>query len=145
MIKTEMIQLFISLSRFYQQMEQPLKKSRPGEQSTQTIVEFIHRHYAQPLALEQISHICGMSTSMFSAKFKQYIGKTFIEYHNEIRVNIAREAIAETTDKIAVIAQFVGFDDLSFFNKQFKKMTGISPGQLLKKGSDEFPRPHSLH
>lgn len=132
MIKTSMIQLFISLSRYYQQMERP-KEAVSDEQSLQMIVDFIHRHYAQPLTLEQISHICGMSASVFSAKFKMYTRRTFIEYRNEIRLSIAQEAILYTDDKIATIAQNVGFDDLSFFNKQFKKKTGVTPSQLRKQ------------
>jgi AraC family L-rhamnose operon regulatory protein RhaS len=132
MIKTSMIQLFISLSRYYQQMERP-KETVPDEQSLQMIVDFIHRHYDQPLTLEQISHICGMSASVFSAKFKMFTGRTFIEYRNDIRLSIAEEAILVTDEKIATIAQNVGFDDLSFFNKQFKKKTGVTPGQLRKQ------------
>lgn len=133
MIKTGMIQLFISLSRFYQLMEQPIKKPRQDEQTMQTILAFMRRHYAQPLTLEQISHVCGMSASLFASKFKQYTGKTFIEYRNDIRLSIAEETILETADKIADIALQVGFDDLSFFNKLFKKKTGHTPGQLRKK------------
>ncbi|MDR6884810.1 AraC family transcriptional regulator [Bacillus sp. 3255] len=133
MIKTGLIQLFISLSRFYQQMEQPGAKLGQDEQTLQTILAFIRKHYAQPLTLEQISHVCGMSASVFSAKFKMYTGKTFIEYRNDIRLGMAEEAIRETSDKIADIALQVGFDDLSFFNKLFKKKTGLTPGQLRKK------------
>ncbi|MDF2662966.1 MAG: AraC family transcriptional regulator, partial [Paenibacillus sp.] len=66
-------------------------------------------------------------------KFKQYNGKTFIEYRNEIRIRIAKELLAGTDGKILHIAQEVGFDDLSFFNKLFKQLEGISPGKYRQQ------------
>jgi AraC-like DNA-binding protein/mannose-6-phosphate isomerase-like protein (cupin superfamily) len=132
MVKTEMIQLFVFLSRCYQQMELPLKNQGSDEQTIHHIREFIHRHFKQPLTLEQISHISGMSPSVFSVKFKQQTGQTLIEYRNEIRLNYAKEALLNTDYKILSIAQEVGFEDLSFFNKQFKKKLGLSPGEFRK-------------
>jgi AraC family L-rhamnose operon regulatory protein RhaS len=133
MIKTEMIQLFVFLSRCYQQMDLPEKVQGSDEQTIHYIREFIHRHYKQPLTLEQICHISGMSPSVFSVKFKQQTGQTLIEYRNEIRLNYAKEALLNTQFKVLQIAQEVGFDDLSFFNKQFKKKLGLSPGEFRKK------------
>jgi AraC-like DNA-binding protein/mannose-6-phosphate isomerase-like protein (cupin superfamily) len=133
MVKTEMIQLFVFLSRCYQQMGLPVKMQSSDEQTIYHIREFIHRYYKQPLTLDQISHISGMSSSVFSVKFKQHTGQTLIEYRNEIRLNFAQEALLHTNDKVLNIAQEVGFDDLSFFNKQFKKKTGLSPGEYRKR------------
>jgi AraC-like DNA-binding protein len=133
MVKTELIQLFVFLSRCYQQMDLPDKIQGTDEQTIHHIREFIHRHYKQPLTLEQISHISGMSPSVFSMKFKQHTGQTLIEYRNDIRLNFAKEALLTTDHKILRIAQEVGFDDLSFFNKQFKKKIGLSPGEFRKR------------
>ncbi len=133
MVKTEMIQLFVFLSRCYQQMDLPSKMQGSDEQTIHHIREFIHRHYNQPLTLDQISHISGMSPSVFSVKFKQHTGHTLIEYRNEIRLSLAKEALLTTDNKILNIANEVGFDDLSFFNKQFKKKIGLSPGEFRKQ------------
>jgi AraC-like DNA-binding protein len=133
MVKTEMIQLFVFLSRCYQQMDLPVKMQSSDAQTIHHIREFIHRHFKQPLTLDQISRISGMSPSVFSVKFKQYTGQTLIEYRNEIRLNFAKEALLHTNDKVLNIAQEVGFDDLSFFNKQFKKKIGLSPGEYRKQ------------
>ncbi|GAA3400138.1 AraC family transcriptional regulator [Paenibacillus hodogayensis] len=132
-IKTTMIQLFVFLSRCYQQSVVPVKRTARDETSMHSAVEFVGRHYAQPLSLEQISRICGMSASAFSVKFRQHTGKSLIEYRNELRIEAAERALADTNDLIAAIAQDAGFDDLSFFNKQFKKKTGLSPGQYRKQ------------
>jgi len=130
MIKTAMIQLFIFLSRCHQHKQvQPLPAP---EKTMQHMLEFIHRHYAQPITLEQISRISGWSVSAFSSHFKRTTKQTFIEYRNDVRLEMAAKALEETTSKIAVIASEVGFEDLSFFNKLFKKKYGLSPGQLRK-------------
>jgi AraC-like DNA-binding protein len=133
MVKTDMIQLFVFLSRCYQQMDLPDKVKGTDEQTIHHIQEFIHRHYKQPLTLEQISHISGMSPSVFSVKFKQHTGQTLIEYRNDIRLNFAKEALLYTDHKVLSIALEVGFEDVSFFNKQFKKKLGLSPGEFRKR------------
>ena len=136
LIKTRLIELFIFLSRCYKEIKSPTRSLSADENIMHNIIEFINRHFAQPLTLAQISQICGMSPSTFSIKFKQYIGQTFIEYRNEIRVRTAREALTKTNCKISTISQDMGFDDLSFFNKLFKKITGVSPGEYRKNYRD---------
>jgi len=143
LIKTEMIQLFVFLSRCYQQMDFPTKTQTSDEKTIHTIREFIHRYFAQPLTLEQISHICDMSPSTFSVKFKSHTGQTMIEYRNEIRLNMAKEALLGTDQKIIGVAQEVGFDDVSFFNKQFKKKFGLSPGEFRKQNQRSHSSVHT--
>ncbi|MFD0713895.1 helix-turn-helix domain-containing protein [Paenibacillus sp. GCM10027626] len=130
-IKTAMIQLFIFLSRCHQHKES--QASPPPEKTMEHMLDFIHRHYAQPITLEQISRISGWSVSAFSAHFKRVTGQSFIEYRNDLRLAVAQSALADPAVKIAAIAGDVGFDDLSFFNKLFKKKYGCSPGQYRKQ------------
>jgi AraC-like DNA-binding protein len=131
--KTRMIELFVFLSRYYQEIESPLKLLDTDERVMHYIQEFINIHYAQPLTLAQISQLCGMSASSFSVKFKHCIGHTFIEYRNEVRILMAQKFLTKTNLKIASISQEVGFEDLSFFNKIFKKITGLSPSDFRKR------------
>ncbi|WJH37507.1 AraC family transcriptional regulator [Paenibacillus sp. CC-CFT747] len=100
------------------------------------VCEFIELHHARPLSLAQVSQMCGMSTSSFTSKFKQAIGKTFIEYRNEVRIRVAKELLLHSDDNLLSIAHEVGFDDLSFFNKLFKQVLGVSPGKYrqLQRG-----------
>ena len=131
--KTRLIELFIFLSRCYHDRKHtPLTMLSTDEKIMQHISEFIRKHYAQPLTLVQVSEMCRMSTAGFSNKFKQYIGKTFIEFRNEIRIKAAKQMLAQTDTKIVEIAAEAGFDDLSFFNKLFKNAVGLSPSQYRK-------------
>lgn len=131
--KTRLIELFIFLSRCYNDRKStPLTVLSSDEKVMHHISEFIRKHYAQPLSLAQVSEMCGMSQAGFSTKFKQTVGKTFIEFRNEVRIRIAKELLEQTDRKVLDIAQEVGYDDLSFFNKLFKGAAGQSPSQYRK-------------
>ncbi|MCQ6558413.1 AraC family transcriptional regulator [Paenibacillus mendelii] len=129
-IKTAMIQLFIHLSRCYDRMLHKVSFAAAEEETMfRHVREFIAAHYAQPLTLKQLSGLCGMSQSSFTSKFKQYSGKTFIEYRNEIRIEVAKEWLTKTDEKTVAIALEVGYEDLSFFNRVFKDYFGMPPGK----------------
>lgn len=131
--KTRLIEMFVFLSRCYALHQSPSPSFRTETNMLVRICEFIEQHYAQPLSLPQVSQLCGMSPSAFSAKFKQHTGNTFIEYRNKVRLTIAAHRIQLTEEKILTISQDVGFDDLSFFNKLFKQQYGLSPGQYRRQ------------
>lgn len=133
-IRTQLIELLVFLSRCYtKHRNQSLPSLRDDEHMIQMVCQFIGLHHSQPLTLTQISQLCGMSHTQFSMKFKQYAGLTFIEYRNRIRISTAEDLLANTAYKIVTIAETVGFEDLSFFNKSFKELTGKSPSQFRKE------------
>lgn len=134
LVKTGLIELLINFSRYYElQLHRPMTSLGSESQIIERVCDYIERHYALPLSLLQLSQMCGMSMSSFTAKFKLYTGKTFIEFRNESRIRIARMLLADTDEKIVEIAQQVGFDDLSSFNKLFKKVIGASPGTYRRQ------------
>lgn len=141
-IKTLIIQLLIFLSRCYgRTLRKPSLAIDDERIMFRNVCDFIASHYAQPLTLTQLSRLCGISQSSFTAKFKQYTDKTFIEYRNEIRIGVAKELLAKTDDKILSVAFEVGFDDFSFFNKTFRHLCGMSPGQYRKLVRDQSKQP----
>jgi len=136
-IKASLIQMFVFLSRCYNmRFQKPLTLNAGDREVIVRICDYIRQHFALPLTLEQISHLCGMSLSTFKTKFKHYTGKTFVQFRNELRLATARQLLNESDDKIIAIAGKVGFDDISYFNKSFKQAFGISPGQLRKQRSN---------
>lgn len=138
LVKTRLIEMFVFLSRCYDQMlHKPMTALASEHKIIERVAEFIELHHANPLSLAQVSQMCGMSQSAFTSRFKQYMGKTFIEFRNEIRIRIAKELMLSTNSNILQIAQEVGFDDLSFFNKLFKQMHGISPGKFRRSQKED--------
>ncbi|HEY0827323.1 MAG TPA: AraC family transcriptional regulator [Bacilli bacterium] len=135
MTKTLLIELLLFLSRCYAIHQTHSPAPRSDGKILKHICEFIEHHYAKPLTLTQISQLCSMSPTAFAVKFKQFTGRTFIEYRNEIRIRVATAQLTQSDGKIMAISQEVGFDDLSFFNKLFKQYTGMSPGAYRKTNS----------
>ncbi|GGL54180.1 helix-turn-helix domain-containing protein [Sporolactobacillus putidus] len=133
LIKAMLIETFIYLSRWYEKSsDSPLTAEREKGVIEQ-ICHFIRKHYAHKISLQQISRLCDMSRSAFTASFKEQTGMTFIEYRNSLRMNAARELLETTSMTIISIAQEVGFDDVSNFDKTFKHSEGISPIEYRKR------------
>jgi AraC family L-rhamnose operon regulatory protein RhaS len=142
--KTKLLELFIFLSRCYESSRHsPISSLASDEKIIVHVCDFIRQHYAKPLTLQQVSQLCGMSPSAFSAKFKMYTGHTFIEFRNDIRIHHAAGLLRRNEDKVIAVAQEVGFDDVSFFNKLFKMTFGCSPGTYRQRFDDRSERADS--
>jgi AraC-like DNA-binding protein len=136
MIQTKLLSMFIYLSRCYDNLDKTADfSSLKDSEIIDRICEFIQKHHAQPLTLQQISRLCGMSQSTFTHRFKEIKGMTFLEYRNQIRCEVAKDLLIKTNHKIISIAQEVGFEDVSNFNKTFKHLVGSSPGEFRKKAA----------
>lgn len=132
-IKALLIEMLVWLSRKYEQRSITPPLPAGDSKVIQSVCEFLEHHYAQEISLEQACQMCGMSQSSFTSKFKQTMGKTFTEYRNEVRIHASLKPLRESGDKIIAIAESVGISDLSYYNKLFKKMTGLTPREYRAK------------
>ena len=76
---------------------------------------------------ESLAPLAGVSVKAFSRFFKTHVGKTFVAYVNEWRVGLACRELVETDSDILSIAIRSGFENLSHFNRQFKRIVGATP------------------
>lgn len=103
-----------------------------GEILIQKSIEYMKKHHQEGLSLSDISEVIGLSKSYFSYLFKQRTGKNYIEYLNEIRLEESMKDLKNTDEKIVVIAEKHGFQNLEYFSRYFKKKTGESPAKWRK-------------
>jgi len=89
------------------------------------------------VCVEDLAADCGRTPSHLCRAFKKYTGKTVMDYVMERRVQSAMLHLRGTTDKIAAVALASGFNDLSHFNRTFKKMLGCSPREYRRAGLGE--------
>ena len=68
-----------------------------------------------------------LSESYMCHMFKKASGKTIIGYINDLRIEKASLLLENTSESISCIAMEVGFDDVNYFDRVFKKQTGLSP------------------
>lgn len=94
------------------------------------IVKYVEEHYAEPITLSQMAELCYYSDSHFMKFFKQQMKESFISYLNNYRLTIAARLLTSTQLSILEVANQVGFDNLSYFNRMFKKRYGITPKQM---------------
>jgi AraC-like DNA-binding protein len=76
-----------------------------------------------------------MTPNAFCRYFKQRTGKAFTAFLNEMRIEFAAKLIAGSHDNFANIAQECGFNSISYFNRQFKRIMQTSPMAYRKKYS----------
>ncbi len=103
-----------------------------GKALIQKSIEYMQEHFREGLTLTDISRTIGLSVSYFSYLFKQETGKNYIEYLNEIRLLATMKDLMNTDEKVVVVAQKNGFQNLEYFSRYFKKQTGESPARWRK-------------
>lgn len=94
------------------------------------IYEYINEHYKNTIRLDDLADLVGMSPVSLSRFFKLRSGKTVSEYLIDIRLGHATRMLADTTHSIAEISYACGFNNLSNFNRIFKKKKECSPKEF---------------
>ncbi|WP_341281195.1 AraC family transcriptional regulator [Paenibacillus sp. FSL H8-0537] len=96
-------------------------------------IRYMQEHYAKRIALGELAELLDCSVSYLSRKFKQAIGQSPIDYLIALRIGKAKELLLGTEATLQEVAESVGFPDDSYFNRIFKKHTGMSLGQYKAK------------
>ncbi len=96
------------------------------------IINYIETHYSEKITLEALSDYAGISTYHLAHMFKKCTGQSPIEYINHYRLSMAANKLMETNDQIIGIAIDTGFNNISYFNRAFKKRFGVTPKEYRK-------------
>lgn len=94
------------------------------------IYNYVSSHYAEDIRLSQLADIAGMTEVAFSRFFKERTGNNFTNYLIDIRLGHATRLLADTTQSITEICYGCGFNNLSNFNRLFKKKKGCTPKEF---------------
>jgi AraC-like DNA-binding protein len=90
-------------------------------------IEYINQNFDKSITLHEVARLANMSDAAFSRFFKQRTGNTFIDSLTEIRLGHASRMLIDTTQSIAEVAYNSGFNNISNFNRIFKKKKGCTP------------------
>ncbi|MDR2512147.1 MAG: AraC family transcriptional regulator, partial [Bacteroidales bacterium] len=96
----------------------------------QKVENYINAHYCEKISLDQLAAVAGMTAVSFSRFFKLRTGKTFSDYLIDIRLGHAARMLVDSANSIAEIGYNCGFNNLSNFNRIFKKKKGCSPKEF---------------
>jgi AraC-like DNA-binding protein len=92
--------------------------------------EHMNKNFDKTITLADVSRLANMSDVSFSRFFRQRTGNTFIDSLTEIRLGHASRLLIESTHSIAEVAYHCGFNNISNFNRIFKKKKGSTPREF---------------
>ncbi|CAG7610376.1 HTH-type transcriptional activator Btr [Paenibacillus solanacearum] len=95
----------------------------------QRSVEYVLEHYDEPLTVEALAAMSATSRWKYTQTFKEMTGQLPVDFLNTVRIEKAQQLLMLTDDKLHQIARTVGFNSEYYFNRKFKQMVGVTPGQ----------------
>lgn len=97
-----------------------------------TIYEYVQQHYQDKVYVDDVAALVHLSTPAFCRYFKKHTRMTFTEFVNQYRISQARTLLLRDSS-ISAVSDASGFQNISHFNKLFKKSTGDTPSAFRKK------------
>lgn len=107
------------------------------ERTVASLLGWIDRHYAERFTLDTLSAAAGVTPNYLCRIFKEYTGKTPIDYANAVRVEHVCHELRWGEKNVTEAALSCGFNDISYFCKVFKKQKGMSAKAYLTLGREK--------
>ena len=104
-----------------------VRKSSPKFTKLAPALKEMQRDFAGNRKIEYYADMCGMSETGFRRLFVEYTGVSPIEYRNRVRLTEARDLIGTGEYLVEEVAALVGFSNVSFFCRSFKRLFGRTP------------------
>ena len=108
------------------------------EKSSQKINEvylYTIGHFREPIPLSAVASLTGHSTVSFCRYFKTRTRKSYVQYLTEMRVAFACQQLMDGSVDVGQVCFSSGFNNLSHFHKQFRRLVGMTPGEYMKRST----------
>ncbi|MBP5324851.1 MAG: AraC family transcriptional regulator [Pseudobutyrivibrio sp.] len=129
-IKGNMYLLLFNLVTLYEEKIDIAESKRIDK--LKPVIKHVELHYSQQMTVADMAKLAGFSESHFMRFFKDVFGVSFITYLNDYRLSMAARLLLSTEENILTISQQVGFENLSHFNRCFKKKYNKTPREYMK-------------
>lgn len=104
--------------------------SKKQDKQIKSVLLYINEHICEHISLTEVCSLCGLSTSRFSILFKQYTGKSMVDYINICRCRLAYNYYTNNGYTVCESANAAGFENLSYFSRKFKEIYGCTLSQI---------------
>jgi AraC-like DNA-binding protein len=104
-----------------------------GNKRIATIHDYLMNHYRDEVDLKRLADLVNMAESSLCRFFKMNVGLTIFEYLNKIKTDFACKLLMYQDLSMTEVCFDSGFNNVSHFNKQFKKITGVPPTEYRKR------------
>ena len=114
------------------------EKNASGDTGTlsdklKTVLDYIDLHFAEPISISDLAKLCYFSDYHFMRFFKKHMNMTCIEYINNLRLEKSVELFEQGNTSILDVSLSVGFHNLSYFHRAFKKKYHMTPLYFIKE------------
>ncbi len=113
--------------------ELPTRFSEKDGQRMNRIIQFILANQSNKISLEEVAGEANLSKEAFCRFFKERTRMTFTEYLNQLRIMEAKKLLENSNSDITQLAFQVGFENMSYFHRVFRRQTGKTPLQYRKQ------------
>ena len=118
---------------FARQCALAVQPEKPRSKAVNLAVEYIRRHFAETISLEQVAAEVYLNPEYFSRVFKEEMGVTFVNFLTELRLKHSVRLLESTALRVQDVAQQVGYPNVSYFSTTFKKRYGMSPYEYRRR------------
>jgi AraC-like DNA-binding protein len=105
----------------------------------QRVIDYVHEHIQDPLSLDALASVAGLSTYHFCRMFRRSTGLPPYQYLAQLRIARAKESLLQTTLPVGDIAFGMGFGSSSQFSHCFKKVVGCTPQEYRRQAMRPAP------
>jgi AraC-like DNA-binding protein len=127
MLRLKLMETILLLARVSSAPPRPATASAPLRFHADEVMQFIQAHAADELTLPGLASRYGLNPSYFSRLFSASAGMTLVEYINRSRIQKSCQLLKRTEASIVEVAMAVGYNNLSHFNRHFRRVMGKSP------------------
>lgn len=124
-----LLSLFMNIARMNHKVSTRVRKQSSGVSQMMFALHHIGEHYAEDLTIGDLAAVSHMSETHFRRVFQKTMNMTPSDYLNLVRVQMACEYMKKHTASMEMVAERCGFQSVSTFNRNFKKIVGITPYQ----------------
>ncbi len=136
MIKAELLRILSILLREHRFLEKNSLTQRGHTETglrTRELLNYIEKHYAEKISLDQAASIMHMSPRYFCSFFRKNFYMSFVTYLNRYRIERSLILLQTTDRSVSEIAELTGFDNFSYFIRKFKEFHGMTPTAYRKE------------
>ncbi|MDY3920104.1 MAG: AraC family transcriptional regulator [Candidatus Limivivens sp.] len=119
------------------------RKQDKSREKLKLILKYLENHYQEKITISQMAGLCYYSESHFMKFFRNHMGMAFTAYLNSYRLTMAARLLLTTDCPVSEIAADTGFDNISYFNRLFRKKYGTTPVQYRKGQENESSNPEN--
>lgn len=109
------------------------KRFTTGNRRIALLHDYLMHHYREDIDLANLADLVHMAEGSLCRFFKMHVGTSIFEYLNRIKVEFACKLLMDPDMSILDVCLDSGFNNLSHFNKQFRKNMGVTPSEYRKR------------